>query len=71
MYFTLPKKRLLYIIKYNKKTQKLLNMNINDYGNDTLNRLDVSFLPGDIVPSVINRTSTTIMKNNEEDVSFM
>ena len=55
----------------NNENDITINENTIDYGNDTLNRLDVSFLPGDIVPSVINRTNTTIMKNNEEDVSFM
>ena len=52
----------------NNENDITINENTIDYGNDTLNKLDVSFLPGDIVPSVINRTT---IKNNEEDVSFM
>ena len=31
IFFILPKKRLLYIAKYNKQIQNYLNININDY----------------------------------------
>ena len=60
-----------------------LNNNMNDiticentieYENDNVNRLDVSFLPGDIIPTVLKKGSTKKSVNNSsivEDVSFM
>ena len=57
MYFTLPKKRLLYIIKYNKKTQKLLNMNINDYKKycETFTPIEIEIIPAkDVYGKFIN-----------------
>ena len=49
----------------NNENDITINENTIDYGNETFNKLDVSFLPGDIVPSFINK------KKVEEDVSFM
>ena len=49
----------------NNENDITINENTIDYGNEIFNKLDVSFLPGDIVPSFINK------KKVEEDVSFM
>ena len=59
-----------------------LNNNINDlticentidYENDNVNRMDVSFLPGDIIPTIIKKSGTNKSTNNQiiDDVSFM
>lgn len=47
-----------------------INENTIDYGNDMDNKMDVSFLPGDIIPSFVNKNDTTT-KSLVNDVSFM
>ena len=49
-----------------------INENTIDYGNDTFNKMDVSFLPGDIVPSFATKAiNNSAPKKEEDDVSFM
>ena len=49
-----------------------INENNIDYGNETFNKIDVSFLPGDVVPSFATKTNINAApKKEEDDVSFM
>lgn len=43
-----------------------INDNAIDYGNENINKLDVSFLPGDVIPSFCNHDKKML-----DDVSFM
>jgi hypothetical protein len=56
----------------NNENDITINENTIDYGNDTFNKMDVSFLPGDIVPSFATKAiNNTAPKKEEDDVSFM
>ena len=44
-----------------------INDNAIDYGNENINKLDVSFLPGDVIPSFYNHENKKML----DDVSFM
>ena len=50
-----------------------INENTIDFGDES-SKMDVSFLPGDIIPSFVNRSNTMQSfddKKMEDDVSFM
>ena len=51
----------------NNENDITINENTIDYGDETFSKLDVSFLPGDIVPSFATKTT----KKNDDNVSFM
>ena len=44
-----------------------INDSAIDYGNENMNKLDVSFLPGDVIPSFYNHENKKML----DDVSFM
>ena len=44
-----------------------INDNAIDYDNENINKLDMSFLPGDVIPSFNHRENKKLL----EDVSFM
>ena len=50
-----------------------INENTIDYQYDNVNKMDVSFLPGDIIPSFnkINTNKSFKTKKNDDEVSFM
>ena len=55
----------------NNENDITINENTIDYGDETFSKLDVSFLPGDIVPSFATKTNTFAAKKNDDNVSFM
>lgn len=57
----------------NIENNQTINENTIDYGDD-MDKMDVSFLPGDIIPSFANKNSVSnsfMNKKLEDDVSFM